>query len=423
VTWLNELKPIIKFTSPEGVIFEALWRQNERSFEKKLGISSIPNFYGDIVEDLNSNSTMYPLTVYFQGPFHHKEADSFFLELSNSVGQWEVVHPTKGVLSLQLISAREIINPTENGNYTEFDTSWIEPANKTNLISFEELASSIISRGLNLVDDCQVLLTQLRTDTYAAIQATIKTFNKITGFMDATIKQLAITDALIQDSYLSAKSALLNAINNYSIDNTDIAPVGAAMAALAVIPVSATTDFNTRFSSYDNLTTKTLTLSPLNTTEEDYNTVLVQEFGLTMGLLAIGSIVSDSDYQSRDEIISAIEKMTTIFNSSVDAMDLVQDNFATLTVDKQYYSQSTIYTSLAGIYSDSINYLLSQFYNLKSEKRFTLKKARSPIEITVTEKGELNFETEYDIFIKSNNLNGNDILLIPAGREVLFYVG
>jgi hypothetical protein len=40
----------------------------------------------------------------------------------------------------------------------------------------------------------------------------------------------------------------------------------------------------------------------------------------------------------------------------------------------------------------------------------------------VTEYGSLgDADANYDLFVRSNNLSGNDILLIPAGREVVIY--
>ena len=43
--------------------------------------------------------------------------------------------------------------------------------------------------------------------------------------------------------------------------------------------------------------------------------------------------------------------------------------------------------------------------------------------ITIDEYGELgDNDINYDLFISSNNLKGNDILLLEAGREVVVYV-
>lgn len=91
-------------------------------------------------------------------------------------------------------------------------------------------------------------------------------------------------------------------------------------------------------------------------------------------------------------------------------------------IDQQYFAAAQSYTSLVNLYTLALQYLISQFFNLKAEKRFTLKTPRSPLEITVTEYGSLgDNDIFYNLFIESNKLSGNDILLLPAGREVVIY--
>lgn len=91
-------------------------------------------------------------------------------------------------------------------------------------------------------------------------------------------------------------------------------------------------------------------------------------------------------------------------------------------IDKQYIANSLNYTSLQNTFSLTMQYLLSQFFNLKTEKRFTLKNPRSPLEITVTEYGDLGEnESNYQLFLDSNQLTGNEVLILPAGKEVVIY--
>jgi len=87
-------------------------------------------------------------------------------------------------------------------------------------------------------------------------------------------------------------------------------------------------------------------------------------------------------------------------------------------IDKQFISQSVGYSTVQNLYALTMQYLLSQFFNLKTEKRFTLKNKRSPLEITVTEYGTLD---DYDLFIESNELTGDEILILPAGKEIVIY--
>jgi hypothetical protein len=421
MSWESELREEIKLTSPSGSVFYALWRENERSKDKKLGLFDPPKFQGTFAQDLGIKSTTYPLNIFFDGIFHNREAEDFY-NACDEEGQWEVIHPTKGPLILQLISVTEVISPVENGNYTEFATNWLEPANIERLISPEELATSILSQIINGFGDALLVLQQIRTDAYSLIQSVANMINKIAGSNDIFLQELSATSALVTDAYDTAKAAYNNAIANFGIDNPDTNDVGNSIIDMNIAPVAVSTDFVTRFTKYKEMLEDIETFTPVDASEDNKNKLYAQEFGITVPLIVIAQIVITSEFASRVEVISAINNLITLFDKTMMSIEESQTLYSTLDIDFQYFSQTKTYTSLVNIYSLVIRYLLSQFFNLASEKIFTLKKARSPIEITVTEYGSLGENDEnYDLFLKSNNLSGNDILILPAGREVLIY--
>jgi len=425
VSWLNSARSEIKFTSPEGNVFRALWRQNERSFEKKLGVFDPPRFRGSIVQDMDTKSVSYPLTIYFEGANHYTDANDFFTALKEERGQWEIIHPTKGFLVLQLVSCKENIDPMESGNFTEFSTAWLEPANIERLISVEELVSAILLQALNAIEDAITQLKQLRADLYAAVNAVLDTINQVAGLMDNIIAEIAATQALINDLYNEARNTISNVLSAFQADPADaeaVADIGQAVADLGTIPVGANTDFSTRYAAYSDLITSFESLAPTSTSPADYNQVISQELAMSVALVAIAQITATSNFTTRAEVVTAMDNLTIIFNQVVNALEEIQDDFSGTSIDLQYFSQSTAYGSLQKLYALCLRYLLSQFYNLKVEKRFTLKKARSPLEITITEYGSLGENDEnYDLFITSNNLCGDEILLLPAGTEVVVY--
>lgn len=423
MSWENELKPEIKLTSPDGNVFNAKWIGNERSFEKKLGIFSIPNFDGEIVQDMSVQSNRWPLTIYFDGFFHNKESNRFYESLRSEKGQWEIVHPVRGPLVLQLISCTENLQPVENGNYTVFDTQWIEPANITRLISQQELASQVLNDAVVAYEDLILQLQQTRTDLYAAIQRTKNMFQKVSGFYDTIVRELTATNALLFEDFEDSQTELSSAISNFGIDNTDVSDIADSMVDLAESPIDISENFNTRFAVYKELLETLYTLVPTMTTIEDLNAIIALEYCIVVAIVVIAKIVATSTFQSRPEVVSAIQNITDIFNNTVSTLETIQDLFATLDIDRQYYSFLKQYTILVNIYSNAIRFLITEFYNLQAEKRFTIKNARSPLEIAVTEYGELGEDDfYYDLFLTSNNLSGNDILLLPAGREVVIYV-
>lgn len=423
MSWENETRTEVKFTSPELNTFYALWRNNERTFEKKLGMFDPPHFQGTIVQDLGVKSTLYPITCYFDGMYHHRDADAFYKALFNEPGQWEVIHPVRGPLILQLVSVRENMDPTGNGNYTEFETQWIEPANVERMVSITELLSDALTTIMALADDAGTLLEQLRSDIYSAIQAAANIFNKIAGAMDSLTSGLSATSAIAQDSYQSFRAAFTSAISAYGVDDPDSTDVADALVNMALAPLDADTDYGSRQNAYSDMADAVFALAPESTTTDDYNKCVAIEFGVTLALMATAQIAVTSEYRSRAEVVAAMDGVTDFFNSVVARIEIIQDMFHDLAIERQYYSQTSTYTTLIQLYTLVFRYLLQQFYNLRTEKRFTLARPRSPIEITVTEYGDLGEnDANYDLFLESNHLSGNDILILPAGREVVVYV-
>lgn len=422
MSWESELKDEIKLTSPNFGIFTALWKGDSRNSEKKLGIFGPPKFQGEIVQDLDTKSTRYSINFFFEGFFNNSEAEDFFEAWSSEPGQWEVIHPVKGPLILQPVSCTEIINPVESGNITEFNTEWIVPANITRLISPDELAASILTSAINAIGDALLVLQQLKADLYSAVQSAINIMNKAAGFMDNILGAIASTDALITELYESSRAALDNALAAYGIGNPETDDMGTAMSNSMSAPVNVSDDFVQRFESYSEVSTEILTLAPTGVTKDDYNAIVSMEFTVTTALIAIAQIVATSTFETRADVVSAMENLTDTFETVTAALEEIQSAFSGLGLDLQYFSQSQNYTSLVNLFTLAMRYLINQFYNLKSEKRFTLKKPRSPLEITVTEYGELGEnDLFYDLFLTSNKLSGNDILILPAGREVVIY--
>ncbi len=421
MSWFNELRDEVKLTSPDGGIFYAKWRKNDRSFQKKLGIFSPPKFKGDIVQDLNVTSDMYPLNIFFDGPFHNADADDFF-KACKQTGQWEVVHPVHGPLILQLVDCKEINNPVDAGGYTEFETHWIEPANLERMISPQEMVSGIINSALNAIDDAQLILQQLKTDAYSLVQSSLNIFNKITGAMDKVLKEMTSIESLAKDSYDAARASLNGFLAAYGIADPDPADIGEALTNLAIASVNSSDDFNTRQTAMTSFIDEIFLAVPQTTTEDDFNKVTGIEFAVSIALIMIAQIVATSKFASRADVVSAMESIIDIFNSVVAQIDASQDAFSGKDIDFQYFSQIPTYTALINLYSTTMAYLVSQFYNLHTERRFTLKKKTSPLALTVQEYGDLGEnDANYNLFLESNHLHGRDMLLIPENTEVVIY--
>lgn len=436
MTWETQTNPEIKFISPELNVFIALWKNNERSLEKKLGIFDPPKFKGSIVQDMDVKSVSYPLTIYFDDSNdytdlklsslakrgnHYSKAEAFFKACQNEKGQWEVTHPTKGVLILQLVSVREVIDPTETGSYTMFETQWLEPANIERLITAPELGALVLLGILDAIADGIAQLQQLRSDLYSAVQAGLNMINKVAGLTNTVMSELAATQNLINDSWNEAKNTLTNLQTAFQSNPSDPdiqGEIGQALIDVVSIPLEANDNYDTRIDYYDELANELYSQVPTGSDPEDYNKALFFELSMIAILISGARIIVTSNFKTRSEIISAIEKVQESWNNIIASIDGIQENFENVDIDKQYFGNSQAYTSLVNTYTLVMQYLLSQFFNLATEKRFTIKNKRSPLEVCITEYGTPD---NYDLFIESNELTGDEILLLNPGREIVIY--
>jgi len=420
VTWLDRLRQTITLTSPEGNIFEAKWKGNSRSMDKKLGLFEFPKVKGTKVQDLDIGSARYPLTIFFDGENHDQESDRFFKACSER-GVWNVIHPVKGSLDLQLISVKENIEPVESGNVTQFDMEWIEPLKDSEVPSLFQQRSTIDSQidELNSTSSDQIdsnVLQETAAQT-SSFEATVDAVVKAVEKFLAPVYEL---QAEINSQVLSIKRGINSLL---SAPVLDIVSIAGQIQALVQLPALAIADVNSRIEAYQGFISAALDFSPDTAETKDRNIVAVQELALTSALASISFVSSTGELDSRLQAIELINLNTELFKDITDTLDATQDLFKDEIIDDQYFSQSESYSDTLLLISQTIAYLLRSAFDLSIEKRFVLEKMRAPIEITISEYGDLGEDDiNFDLFITSNGLKGNDILILPEGREVLVYV-
>lgn len=418
--WRDRLAESVQLTSPDGNIFTALWQRNTYSASKKLGIFEYPKVDGSVVQDLNLNGTRYPLTIFFEGANHDIKARNFFVALKE-IGVWEIIHPIHGLLILQPITFTPTDDPTGNGNITQVQTEWIEPSTDAVLQSTPQLAAVIASQSLDVNESASDQLS-----------ANIQT---------ATAAEGIATEAATEAVVISVRSALgpifegvaeittqIEAIERgiqATLDDVILSPIALAgqIQALIQLPLLAISDIGARLDAYRNLIVGLTNLSPEAPNTEGRNAVAIQELAFSAAITAVAGVASTGILDTRAEAIEAADDIFELFRQVVDELDTTQEIFGENTIDSQYFSLSQAFTDLSLLVAQAIQFFLVASYDLKVEKRFTLDVPQAPIMITIDEYGELGEnDSNYELFLASNKLKGNDIRILPAGREVVVYV-
>jgi len=420
MNWFDRLAKSIIMVSPEGRKFEAKWRGSDRSKAKKLGTFSPPRKTGTVFQDLDIASSSYPMSIHFDGIDNDVMANLFYVTCDEK-GTWKVTHPIHGKLDLQLVSVTQKDQPITSGNLTEFDLEWVEPLKDDSLISSAELAEEIQAQlnQLNLAanDQLEAIAKQDSSFTIQSLKNAIATVTTAISEVTGPIAELnADISRVVNEIQRGINAILLKPL-------VSVTSIASQVQQLTQLPSLATQSIQTRLDSYSTLINTINGITPSEISEAGRNEVAIKELAQIAALATMPQIISTGPVETRAQALEFAASLQNTFETITNDLDEDQELFIGESINVQYFSQSGSYTDSAKIVSLGIEFLLRASFDLKIEKRFTIKKDRSPIEITITEYGTLGESDEnLDLFIASNNLKGDDILLLPAGREVLVYV-
>jgi prophage DNA circulation protein len=439
--WRDRLQGQITFISPEGNEFTGLWRGSPRTMPKKLGVLRFPKIKGDIVQDLDVQSTLYSITFFFEGENNDTEAAAFF-QACKERGTWEVTHPVHGFLGLQLVSVTELDNPIESGNITEINSEWIEPIDPLELKTARELAGIIDAKA----DDLNISAAQQFANNILTASEELR------GAIEQTTDGIGRVVDLFLGPLFTTVDAIDNVVNGIQqgITDTNQATVFQAQSLagqvqnLINLPLFANNKLENRLTAYGQVVTGLSAqlpggdeslIAPTAADDTKINSLATLDLALSAVIASLGNIVTTTAVsprglgaddtgalQTKAQAIKAVIDIIDIFNAMTDNLETAADLFSDNDIDDQYYSQSESYTDAATLVYLSVEYLLSIAFNLSVERRFIIDKPRAPIEITITEYGELGENDSFlDLFVRSNNLIGKDIMLLPRGFEVVIY--
>lgn len=149
------------------------------------------------------------------------------------------------------------------------------------------------------------------------------------------------------------------------------------------------------------------------------------ELFLTGAVTGAALTVANTTAKTQDQSVQSIKDTLALFTAVTTGLDAVQTASAGNIAASQYFSNSGAFADLAQLIALTAAYLLRTLFDLKIAKRFTLAVPRACIEIVIAEYGAeiaADGTDNYALFIASNKLIGRDIVILPAGREVVVYV-
>jgi hypothetical protein len=427
--WRDRLAKHCELTSPSGQTFKPAWRKDPRSYTKKLGIFEFPGIKGALVQDLEVSASKYNFSLFFTGKDCDLDAQAFY-GACREKGGWTIIHPVYGELSrMYLVSLTETVDPVEAGGMAAFETEWIEALDPETLKSPNELLNEIKDLADKLNNSAAMQFAEkVKQNSLKAVNAIKKATDAYSKLVDAALSPLfTLIDAMdiavtgirkgIQDVMLKTKFTALS--------------LAGQIQALAQVPaktkIPGPRAAQTIHDAYIDLiersskSAKDFVTNRFDDLEAERNRVATSELGLLAAGTGMALGVGGAEMSTREAAIRAVDNVNLGFNVILNTIDGLQAEG--VPIDKQFLAQNLSYDLFLRLFSTLNQYLLSVVPSLKVERTLILQRPMTPIEIVLQEYGGLGPNDELlDTFIETNNLKGDDILMLDRGRTVKVYV-
>ena len=427
MTWKDRISPNAKLISPDGKEYLANWREDSLSITKKTGIFFYPKVNGNVVQDWGVNSDNITTTIYFHGQDYDLDVEAF-LKSVRERDLWTVELPNRLPKKLQLLSVKDSNQPITSGGVRAIDLEFIEPIDPKTLKTYTELAA-LVKTGLNDLNDlsAQQFVDGLQTFPASTIAGIKNAVEKVQAAMDKVLGPINKSNAELYSLNLAIQRGIQDTLDATILDPLLLA---SQLQQLAEMPADILIDIQSRVKGYVDLAAEIFGLQPTGANTDDRNTAVVNELILVSAiggsaLTCTNAPESDTDkagYKSRSEALTVGKRLVDNYDSIIDNLDDTQSNFELLDLEDQYVNQALSSFNSAKIVRQSLDFINNVSYDLAIERKIRLPKPMNMIDVVIQEYGGLgDNDQNIELFINSNGLKGDELLFIPAGKELIIY--
>jgi len=418
MSWEDNIKEAA-YTSPSGVRTVFDYTDVEKSVDKKTSVYEFPETNGSYVQDLGHTGFRYPLSMIFAGSDYDVRADAFETALlENGVGVLE--HPIYGVKNVVPFGAITRKDALATGaNMCTVEVTFFE----TILAAYPANVADPASMVKSAANTCEAATAeQFAADAPlddTAGQASVK-------------NQFSDTMARVKEAMTSVTIALEDAQSKYNEIETSITgamdlliltPLTLAFQAIQLVksPFNTVAGITASLEAYANLMTEIMAPRAVSTGYSSATlTATTQAADFTTSTLfasavMVGSVsgVLKTTFGNRTEALEAAEQLQTMLADYTTWRD---NKLAELYL----VDSGEGYATLIDMIALCVGYIAEISFSLKRERAIVTVSPRSIIDLCAELYGGVD---EYlDFFITSNSLTGSEILEIPTGRTIKYYV-
>lgn len=396
------------YTPPEGERLTFLYEQVSVEFDKKASLYSFPDVNGTYVQDLGRTGRRYPLRVILSGPDYDLDATAW-LEALGQAGTGKLEHPVYGTVNVVPTgSIRRRDDLVEQANQAIIEVTFVETTGTIYPSASADPADNVTS---SLSDYNDAAAGQF--DNQTALDTAVDKASFQSGFNDlldeAKDGLQVIADA--QQNVQAQFNAVYESIDR-GLDILVDDPITLALQTLQMIqsPARVIGSIRDRLAGYGDLLDSITGRSDPPPTVNDFSGQDLFASGYVSG-----SVLSavNSQFETKNDAVEAAATILEQFDQLVEWRD---DNYDRLNV----IDTGEAYQQLLNSVGLAAGFLVEISFSLKQERRLVLTRNRTIIDLCAELYGTV--DDQLDFFINSNSLTGSEILEVPKGKEVVYYV-
>ena len=401
MAWQDRLKPA-SYTPPGGTAITFEYADVSVSADLRGSRYDFAGKEGTYAQPTGSSGRMFPLRLLISGADYDIAADALF-EALRVPGIGVLGHPVHGsinVVPMGTLARRDDLASAANQAVIEV-TFWetigtLYPSGQTDpasavsqtISSYNEAAATDYAQGLSILSELD------KVETVAQVRELIDE-------TAAALEGVAGTTAAVQTQFDEIYASI-----NQGIDTVIGAPLDLAFQVSLLIqsPGRAAALWSDKLDAYRNLADSIFATSPSDNNEFK-----------TSDLFAAGALTGT--------IVSAVN---TTFSTQPDALIAAQ-NILELASDLTVWRDTYAPDDTGGAYAEwqqaaalCAGFLVEISFSLAQERTITLVRDRTIIDVCAQLYGEI--DEKLDFFINSNALSGSEIIELPAGKTIKYYV-
>lgn len=410
MSWEDRLRQAA-YTSPSGVRLEFQFENVRHSFDKHTSLHNFVDVDGTYVQDNGRGGRRHPMRIFLWGTNYDLAANQFEAMLAE-VGTGKLEHPIYGVVDVVPVGSigrRDDLKTAANQavfQFTFFETiGFIYPTTQGQPSNAVQAAVDAYNAAAaeQFAAAAQVETASDRVDYIA----------KFENYYETTVeslRQLAAEPAEVRSQFESVEQSINATQSQWAFDRTTLASQASVLIQAAG---RASTSFETRLDAYRNL------LSGI--TDGDSNVIQPGEVNrfVSADLFASGHVSAmivsniNTQFSTRVEAISAAADLLDQFDKLVNWRDTSFNTLGEIDTGEAYQQLQEAVAVTAG-------FLVEISFSLKQEKTIVLDRNRTILDLVSELYGTL--DDQLDFLITSNDLSGSEILELPRGRQIVYYV-